>query len=213
MNFEKRTYRLIGVTPLLASQPANPDVRTAWLAKNAPTPEKGAEETKMLPAGTEKDDTGLSVFLRDTKHKGACCLMANHINGFLKGALHALSDELGILNERGKVDEFLVPMPAYIPITRNGGESYVLTPDQILERPLRADTMQGPRTSLKASEIIYAWQVEFTLALIPNKERGKSKKLTWDAVETALGYGQFKGLGEWRNSNMYGQFEWMRVDA
>lgn len=87
-------------------------------------------------------------------------------------------------------------------------------PDQILERPLRADTMQGPRTSLKASEIIYApWQVEFTLALIPNKERGKSKKLTWDAVETALDYGQFKGLGEWRNSNMYGQFEWMRVDA
>lgn len=213
MNFERRIYRLIGVTPLLASQAANPDVRTAWLAKKAPTPEKGAEETEMLPGETKDDETGLSVFLRDPKHKGACCLMANHINGFLKGALHALSDELGVLNERGKVDEFVIPSPAYIPITRNGGETYVLEPDQVLERPLRAETMQGPRTSLKASEIVYTWQVEFVLALIPNKPRGKSKELTWDAIEAALDYGQFKGLGEWRNSNMYGQFEWERTDA
>ena len=72
--------------------------------------------------------------------------------------------------------------------------------------------MRGPRVSLAASEMIdLPWSVEFVVTLLPNPVSKSSAQVTWDAIETALDYGQFQGLGQWRNGG-YGRFTWERVD-
>lgn len=83
--------------------------------------------------------------------------------------------------------------------------------DGYLERPLRAETMQGPRVALAKSEVINeGWSVEFTVRVLPNSATKTSSALDMDLVETLLEYGQFKGLLQWRNGG-YGQFEFEEV--
>ncbi|HPE06283.1 MAG TPA: hypothetical protein PLW50_01025 [Smithellaceae bacterium] len=73
--------------------------------------------------------------------------------------------------------------------------------DGVLERPIRAQTMQGPRVSLIRSDaILQGKELGFTLNLIPHKELNK------DLLKELLEYGMFNGLGQWR-SGSYGQFE------
>jgi hypothetical protein len=50
------------------------------------------------------------------------------------------------------------------------------------------------------------------MTMIPNGGTAKSEALTWDAIEAALDYGAFHGLGQWRNAD-YGRFIWEREDA
>ena len=72
-------------------------------------------------------------------------------------------------------------------------------------------TMQGPRVSVSASEIIRpGWEIEFTLTLIANEKTAKSVALAWNVVEEALNYGAYKGLGQWRNGQN-GRFTWEQV--
>ena len=76
--------------------------------------------------------------------------------------------------------------------------------------PLRAQTMQGPRVTLAASEQIDdPWTIEFTVKLIGNPGTRTSAPITWEAIETALDYGSICGaLGQWRNGG-YGRFTWI----
>ena len=69
------------------------------------------------------------------------------------------------------------------------------------QRPLRANTAQGPRVSLAKSEVVPAGaKLDFILKVLPNSP------LTFEALLTLFGYGQLKGLGQWRNAD-WGQFE------
>ena len=75
----------------------------------------------------------------------------------------------------------------------------------------RAMTMQGPRVSVSASEMISeGWELVFTISLLENPASPKSKALTFDVIEEALNYGAFKGLGQWRNGQN-GRFKWKRI--
>ena len=70
----------------------------------------------------------------------------------------------------------------------------------LCERPLRADTAQGPRVSVCRSETVPAGSViEFDVAIL-------SKELV-PYVEQWFDYGKLRGLGQWRNSGK-GRFEW-----
>lgn len=211
---DSRTYRLTGMTPILGSQPANPAVRTQYIGSKAPNVDVGVEESALLPDIEEK---GLTVFLRDPD-TDALGLLDYTIRGFFKEALDALKEQNGIKNIRKKVDNLLfcepvkkrAPGDRFIVFTRNGEP--IMDEDDQLERSLRADTMQGPRTSLAASEMVNdPWAIEFTLTLLPNRGTAQSKALSWDAVEQALDYGAFKGLGQWRNAG-HGRFTWERID-
>ena len=63
--------------------------------------------------------------------------------------------------------------------------------DGHLERPLRAETMQGPRVSLAKSEYLNeGWNFTATIR-----------------VKQMLDYGALKGLLQWRNAG-YGSFEY-----
>ena len=208
MKIQQRTYRLTGQTRILGAQPANPDVRSEFIASKAATLAKGDEETDMLPDAENLEKKNLTVFLRDGDD-GALCLCDYVIKGFLKEALAVLKSEIGILAPASKVDNFIKVDPAYLRFTRSGQP--ITGCDVVFERPLRAMTMQGPRTSVTASETINpGWQLDFTISLIENTGTPKSRALTFDAIESALDYGDFKGLGQWRNAQN-GRFTWERI--
>ena len=210
LSFESRVYHLTGLTPLLGSQPASQTIRQTYLQSKAKqlTPEKRAEEDEIFSYDVEDTDT--KVFPRDSKKDDRLCLMAHHIKGFFKESLNFLQPQAGIALPAKKVDGLLFVEPGFIPIMREGKEFY--EEDSILERPLIAQTMRGPRTALQSSEQIDdPWELTFELTLLPNNGTAKSKPLTWDAIELAFQYGAFHGLGQWRNA-AYGKFNYRRVD-
>ena len=205
LQFDRRTYRLHGMTRILGAQAANPKVHSEFIAAKAAKQEKGEEQTAMLPK-ENLETKGLTVFLRDD---GVLCLADYVIKGFLKEALGAIKSQVKIGSPASKVDNFVFVEPDYIHFTRGGKP--VTDADEIFERPLRAMTMQGPRVSVSASEIIRpGWEIEFTLALIANEKTAKSVALTWNVIEEALNYGAYKGLGQWRNGQN-GRFTWEQV--
>ena len=205
MTIEERTYRITGTTSLLGSSPANPAVRSAYLASKSADPVGISEEEAAYLPGEE--ERGITVFLQDDEDSSCMCL-DYQVRGFFKNALNALEYDNKIKQARSKVDKFLFVAPRKIHILKDGERVY--DTDEDCERSLRADTMQGPRTTVTASEQIDApWQMEFTVRLIKNKESKSSAALTWEAVEEALDYGQL--CGQWRTGG-HGRFTWERVD-
>ncbi len=202
---ESRVYTLRGTTEILGGLAASREIRTQYIASKAPTPELMEEEAALGPDIEEK---GLTIFPRDAQDN--LCLMDRHIKGFFKEALTALKPQLGIAAPNGKVDTLVFVEPRYIPIRRDGEK--LRDEDSVNERPLRANTMQGPRVSLAASEQIDTpWEVTFEITLFPSAATAKSKALTWDAIEAALEYGELHGLGQWRNAG-YGRFVYERTE-
>ena len=203
LKIEERTYRLHGLTRILGSQPADPDVRTKFLASMI-NPEKAEEEAKKLPL--DQQNRNLTVFLRDS---GCLCICDYVIKGFLKEAIKVLKSQVNVANGAGKIDNQVLITPAYLVFMRNGEQLDVADGD--LERPLRAMTMQGPRVSVTASEYIEPeWSLEFTISLLAGEKTARSEALTFEVIETLLSYGEFKGLGQWRNAQN-GRFTWERV--
>lgn len=223
---ETRRYRLTGTSAIMGSNPANPDIHSQYVAAKAKelakaglisdeqARAKAEEETSMLPSAEElaeqqRDikERGLTVFLRNGR--GELCLSAHVIKGYFKSAFTVLKDQLKISAVKGKVDNLIFVSPAYIPILMDGRP--VHTPDGYCERPLRAETMQGPRISLASSELLDApWELEFELTLIGNSATKRSVEISWAEIECALSYGEFKGLGQWRNGG-YGSFRFERL--
>lgn len=206
LSFETRKYRLTGLEPMLGSQPASKTLRTEFIASKAPSKAEVDEEDNLL--GNE-EERGLTVFLRDDSDDKL--IMLNYmIRGYFKGTLEALIDQTGIKMPRSKVDKFVFVGPRRIPIMRDGEPIY--EGDDQIERPLRADTMRGPRVSLAASESIdEGWEIEIEVTLLPNPASKVSKAVTWEALEMALDYGRFQGLGQWRTGGN-GRFIWERID-
>ena len=78
-----------------------------------------------------------------------------------------------------------------------------LEPDGVLERPIRAMTAKGPVVSLKRSDLVNPGkEISFDIELLPN-----SKGIDHEIIRKILLYGKFVGLGQWRGSGGYGQFE------
>lgn len=209
IELETRTYKLTGITPLLGSQPANPDVRTAYIESKAPDPTAATEEENQLLARSQLDEKTLTVFLRDTDNDDAILLLDYVVLGYLKSAIDMLKAQNGVLAAGGKVDKYVFAAPRKLYITRDGEKIY--DEDAVLERPLRARTMQGDRVALTASEqIMDPWEITVELTLLPNGGTKSSKAITWEVIEQALSLGRMKGLGQWRNGG-YGRFLCERV--
>ena len=64
---KQKTYRLKGLTRILGSQPADPEVRTNYIAHKAADQKRGEEENSKLPIDMDKQN--LTVFLRDNGGK------------------------------------------------------------------------------------------------------------------------------------------------
>lgn len=200
ISLETLKVKLTFTEDLLGSWPADPEIFTRFVSSKAPSPWLQAEEQDSLPSRTM--ETGLTVFPEDEK---GLFLYNYHLKGFLKEAGNTLKDGLGVKNLRSKIDNYVFIKPRKIYLTRNG--QVVKEPDDIFERPLRGQTPQGPRVTLVGSERVKApIEIRFTVEVIENKE------VTVDLIREILNYGDFKGIGQWRNGG-WGSFQWEEVKA
>ena len=184
---EELKYRITLIEKMLGTIPKNKEVFSRYIA----TERTGPEEISNVPEGEESGYTGFF-----TKPDGIY-LYDYHIKGFLKEAGNVLKEAVKIKNLKSKMHNYVFVFPREIYLKNK--------PDGVLERPLRAMTMQGPRVSLAKSDYVDAGlSVEITIKLLPHKE------ISREVIEKLLDYGQLKGLGQWRNGS-WGRFEWEKM--
>lgn len=159
-----------------------------------------AEKTRPGSAGPEEDEQVIDVDALEEKgwttfytdEEGRPVILDYQVKGFLKEAGNVIKGELGVAALRNHVENTVFVFPR-----RTVLADHV---DGFLERPLRAMTMQGPRVTLARSDFIEAGkEYVFTIKVM------KSSKVKEDILTAILDYGQFKGLGQWRNGG-YGSF-------
>lgn len=186
---EITTYQLkvVFITPLLGTQPRK-DVATEFLGGKL---ENGIPEDEQatLPEMLEKGTTAFH------KLDGKPIYYDYMVKGFLKEAGMVFNGLRNVRNLRSKVDNFVFVAPRQIPLAVPNGADMAY-----LERPLRAMTAQGPRTSLARSEMLPAGTA-FECCIEVYDKGPISEPLLRDL----LSYGERKGFGQWRNGS-YGRF-------
>lgn len=182
------------VEPLLGSQPGRDTPASDYIRREAKRkhPEKNMDdEVETLPEKLQKATTGFHV-----DKKGNPILYNYHVHGMLKEAAAVLNGG-DVKAFRDKVSTTVFVSPRRIPI-----KGKKIKP---LERPLRAMTMQGPRTTLARSEqIAEGASFECDIACLNTPKF----HLTETQLKTLLDYGAMCGMGQWRNSRLFGQFEY-----
>lgn len=175
---------------MLGTKAANADVFADFIASKAPTGDKRLEE---LQTAEHREEAGTTVFHRKDGQIG---LWDYQIKGFFKDACGALNrcdkDRTNGLEKlaayKSKIDGCIFVFPRFIPITLPEGGNV-----GICERPLRADTAQGPRVSVCRSETVPEGStIEIKVDILV--------KDLIPYVTLWLAYGKLKGLGCWRNS-------------
>ena len=177
---------------ILGTCPNNKDIYLDFIASKAPAPSEDVnKEAEMIQEDPEKQ---MTVFPRT--EDGVPFLYDYQIKGFLKGACGGLRKVAGTESSKIKafkkeIDLLIFPQPRIIPF-----KDYKEI--GLLQRPLRASTPQGERISLAISEEIPAGaSIEFDIVLLHDDHE--------DAVREWLDYGQFSGIGQWRNAS-HGRF-------
>lgn len=180
-------------TPVLGSQPGRDTPSSDYIRAKAA--EKTGEELpddETLPT-LEKGTTG---FYRLPDDDDAPCLMAYQIKGMLKESGAVQNGARGVKNLRSKVGSYVFVGPRHLPLTIPEGGDITYN-----ERPLRAMTMQGPRTSLARSEQLPAG-TSFTCTISVIND-----VISEPLLRDILDYGAFQGLGQWRSGD-FGKIEY-----
>lgn len=195
----KYKLRVTFTEPLLGSAPLNADVYSTYIASKAPAA-AASNGTTLAELETLVDgDKGRTGFHR--LEDGTPILYDYVFRGFFKEACGALRQQrnrqsAALKAYKTKIDAHLFVFPRHIPLR-------VTRPQEVgvLERPLRADTMQGPRVALAASEMLPAqtW-LECQLHVLAPEIITEALLREW------LEYGKYLGLGQWR-SGSWGRFE------
>jgi hypothetical protein len=193
MDVVKYRVRFEFTTPVLGSQPSQ-SVYTDFLAKKIQNETGGvpADEIGTLP---EELARGTTVFSRNAA--GEIVFWDYQVKGFIKEAGRNFNGLYGIKALRAKIDNYVFVSPRQIVLHLPQGENI-----DYLERPLRAETAQGPRVTVVRSERAPegSW-FEFTLHVYE-----KQSRIDKDMLSSLMEYGIFKGMGQWRNGN-WGSFE------
>lgn len=184
---------------ILGTAPANADVYRDYIGKKAPDAATINEEIAALGAETVAEKQ-MTIFPK--LEDGTPYLYDYQIKGFFKDTCGGLRRVKGTLSEKLKahlkvIDKLIFPEPRKIPFENYG-------PIGELQRPLRAQTMQGERISLAMSEEIPAGaSVTFTITLLSDEHE--------ELVREWLDYGRFSGIGQWRNAS-HGRFVWEEIE-
>lgn len=182
--------RLILIEEMLGTKAANKDVFADFIASKAPDDDKRKQE---LDTAEHREEAGTTVFHRQDGRPG---IWDYQVKGFFKDAAGSMNrfdtDARGGLEKlaayKTKIDGCIFVEPRFIPVQLPEGGVV-----GVCERPLRADTAQGPRVSVCRSETVPAGSViECTVTVL-------SKELV-PYVMAWLAYGRLRGLGQWRNS-------------
>lgn len=162
--------------------------------------ERSVEELALLP---ETEQKGITVFRRKD---GQVCLPDFMLRGFIKESAEACTGTWGL---RSKIDKWCFVTPRIILIKRDGKP--ITEVDGKLERPLRCETMRGPRVSLACSEMINEGvTLEFDISVLPLGQAANALGKEKGAIDAThlkewLEYGELNGLGQWRTGS-HGRF-------
>ena len=185
---------------MLGTKASNPDVFADFIASKHPS---GTPQKDELSNAEHREEAGTTIFHRD---QGIIGIYDYQIKGFFKDACGALNrfdkENRGNLEKlsayKTKIDGCIFVAPRFIPIVLPDGLKV-----GVCERPLRAETAQGPRVSVCRSETVPAGStITFEISIL-------SKDLA-AYVQQWLNYGKLRGLGQWRNSGK-GRFNWAEV--
>jgi hypothetical protein len=182
---------------ILGTKSANEDVFTDYIASKHPS---GTPQKDELDSIEHKESAGTTIFSRVDGKPG---IWNYQIKGFFKDACGALRRADDTKSKELKayktvIDGNIFVNPRFIPfILPEGGAIGVC------ERPLRAETAQGPRVSVCRSETVPSGTImELEIKTLASKLN--------PLVEEWLNYGQLRGLGCWRNSGK-GIFTWEEI--
>lgn len=194
----KMKVRLTFTEELLGTLAGNKDIATEFIASKAPG-EPREDEAKAIENIDESLEKGSTIFWRDDRSRPF--LWDYQIKGFFKDACSMLrripaTKSSKLTAHRKVIDGLIFVGPRQIVIQVKGEIG-------ICERPLRAETAQGPRIALCRSETAVAGSfIECEITCLDEKLE--------KVVAEWLNYGALRGLGQWRNSGK-GRFSWKKV--
>lgn len=209
MKTETIQARITFTEPVLGTLPGNKELMEEFIAVRADTEGKIKDELRALPA-QEQVEKAMTVFPRNANGP---FIWDYQIKGFIKGSVLALL-ELGDISiskwgYKKAVDLFVHVYPRQIQILGTDGNPIGQTKLETLQRPLRAETMQGDRVCLASSEVVPAGCSIVVDIHVLTGTNGKSKSavLTLDDIRACLDYGKIVGYSQWRSAS-YGRFTW-----
>lgn len=183
---------------ILGTCSGNPELHKEFIASKAPDAESREDEVASLGID-EVEKKEMTVFPR--LEDGRPFVYDYQIRGFFKAACGMLrnvpkTESSKIKAYKKYIDGLVFVNERKIPIEFEGEIGNI-------QRPLRGQTAQGERISLANSETCPAGsKLHFTVRVL--------KDDLLDAVVEWLDYGQYNGIGQWRNSGM-GRFSWKDV--
>lgn len=181
--------------PVLGTMPKDRNVYERYVMDQAKTEmekTRATEDVDKVPEEVEsKGWTGF--YTDDGTPDGNPVLMDYQFKGFLKNAGNVLKGALRVKNLRSHINDTVFVHPRMIVLAEK--------PDGVLERPLRAMTMQGPRVSLmRSDQIDPGKQYKLELQVL------EGSVVTEQVLKDILSYGELQGLLQWRNAG-YGRFK------
>lgn len=208
----------------------NPELHDEYIASKAPDAMTREQEVAAIGVG-DMVEKGMTVFPRNSD--GVPIFWGYQIRGFAKEAMRNVkkhwpdSECAKIKANRQTVDNAIFVYYKAIPYVENNksGKSSRKTNgvyyDMAIpvkmnggvvgdcQRPLRAETAQGPRVAIAHSESLPAGsQIEFYIEFAPTLGKGVDTK---EVLREIMDYAQLKGIGQWRNSGK-GHAVWEYID-
>lgn len=196
ITMETMKVRITFTEELLGTANGDPAIHEEWIASKAPDAPSRAEEIASMDTD-EAIEKSMTVFPRTDNKKPF--LYDYQIRGFFKEAAGFINQtkpaKEKLTAHKKKVDGLVFVRPRKIVL--NG----VMNPT--CQRPLRAQTAQGERIALANSEAMAAGTTaEFEVCCMADG--------LMDYVRKWLDYGEWHGLGQWRNSGK-GAFTWEEI--
>lgn len=184
---------------VLGTQTGDKDIYRSFIGSKAPDATTVDEEVEAVGVD-EVVDKGKTWFPKT--EDGIPFIYDYWIRGFFKSACSALRGIKGTISSGVKAYKKKVDLGIFIKDRKNIIENFTKITE--CQRPLRCQTMQGERVSIAISEEIPAGAtVMFTVQCLDDKDI--------DLVKEWLDYGQYNGLGQWRNSG-HGKFSWEEIE-
>lgn len=198
MDAKEIKVRLTLTDEALGMMPSDQELHETYIASKAPDAQKIEEEIEAMGVDEVVEKTK-TIFPR--LDDGTPFIWDYQVRGFFKDAMGMLrrlpKKECSKLKSYKKlVDGLLFVKERKIPIRLAGTMGDC-------QRPLRAETPQGPRVALAHSETVPEGStIELTLQLLDESLE--------PAVRECLDYGVLRGIGQWRNSGK-GRFVWEEI--
>ena len=193
------------IDDVLGTAPGDPDIHGSYVSSKAPDAATKEEEIAAIGEFRAK---GKTIF--PTDESGNPIFWNYQIKGFFKSACAAQRGLSGSKSSKVKAYKKKIDLGIFVFPDADDPSSRAIKIHMTkagvgeCQRPLRAETMQGPRVAIADSDSIEkgSW-IEFDVVMLDDGD--------WPLVSEWLDYGKFNGLGQWRNSGK-GAFVWHEIN-